>query len=225
MNAALLSETISTSMAASGYLLRPLMRTKSGKLIWPRFLPHPQSHMLIVSSPRNAKVMRSAVRSVISEATVPITHINSDLSPLRSRALISRLNDGLANGTHRDSMLVIIDGLASLLEGIRRTATRERASAQLRTLMTIGPNSGVHVILNQVMDDAGSQWLNDLRVDWEWVATIGGLTAISSEIVMGDGSAASIPLSSKIMMLRTRINDLTDYSAVTFPIQDKILVS
>jgi hypothetical protein len=122
-------------------------------------------------------------------------------------------------------MLVIIDGLASLLEGIRRTATRERASAQLRTLMTIGPNSGVHVILNQVMDDAGSQWLNDLRVDWEWVATIGGLTAISSEIVMGDGSAASIPLSSKIMMLRTRINDLTDYSAVTFPIQDKILVS
>ena len=209
-----LSERVSVQLANAGYLLRPIGVNRSGRIIWPRFLPRPQSHMLIVSSVVNRTLMRSAVKSVLSEASASIITIDSSMSPLKARSVLYRTVKRVHNGLTHEPTLIVVNGLESMLDGVRRDSTIELVMEGMRRLLRDGPEYGVHVLLNQVMSDNGSRMLSRLNVDWDWLATVGRLTPVCSEIALGGGFAASLPEKSKSIVFRSRLKGVFQYSTV-----------
>ena len=209
-----LSEKISVQLADAGYLLRPIGVNKNGSIIWPRFLPSPQSHMLIVSSVVNRNLMRSAVKSVLSEATTSIVTIDSLMSPLKARLVLYRTVKRVHGGLINEPTLIVVNGLESMIDGVRRDSTIELVMERMRCLLRDGPEHGVHVLLNQVMNDDGSRMLSRLNVDWDWLATVGRLTPVCSEIALGDGFASSLPEKSKTIVFRSKSNGASQYFTV-----------
>ena len=208
-----LNARVSAKMADNGYILKPMGTDKNGNLVWPRFLPRPQSHMLMVAPPSRSRCLDSAVKSAIDDANAPIVEISGDQhpTPLLARAKLATVADAMDGPA-----LIVIDGLESLLGGVRRESTMNAVMDTVISLLDNGPENGVHVLLAQKMTEDGCKMLARLNVDWDWLAVVGRLSPVCSEIALGNGWASSIPLKSKTMYLRERTggNGSMSYLAV-----------
>lgn len=191
--------TVSSVATSMGYWMHPLAR-KDGALIWPVFNQSPWSNVLIACSPSMRTQAEDLVSSFEFNPDVVVKHIDQSMSPLECRILITRLlankppaytrnaYTGNANMEHHTSqsarhIVLIVHGLDSMLDGVRRDSTREQVLERFSSLLKTGPSNGVHVILIQGMDDETAKTTSMLADLWGTVAVVGELTQVASAML------------------------------------------
>lgn len=190
--------TVSSVATSMGYWMRPLAR-KDGALIWPVFNQSPWSNVLIACSPSMRTQAEDLVSSFEFNPDVIVKHMDSSMSPLECRSLITRLltdkpsYTGDPNMEHHVSqrarhIVLIVHGLDSMLDGVRRASTREQVLGRFSSLLETGPSIGVHVILIQGMDDETAKITSMLADLWGTIAVVGELTQVASAMLFPSAS-------------------------------------
>ena len=183
--------TVSSVATSMGYWMQPLAR-RDGALIWPVFDQSPWSNVLIACSPSMITQAEDLVSSFEFNPDVIVINMDSSMSPLECRSLVTRLlidkPTGDANIEHHANqrarhLVLIVHGLDSMLDGVRRASTREQVLGRFSSLLETGPSIGVHVILIQGMDDKTAKTTSTLADLWGTVAVIGELTQVASAML------------------------------------------
>ena len=185
--------TVSSVATSMGYWMQPLAR-RDGALIWPVFDQSPWSNVLIACAQSMITQAEDLVSSFEFNPDVIVKHMDRSMSPLECRSLVTRL---LANkpsytgnasmerhvSQHARHIVLIVHGLGSMLDGVRRDSTREQALGRFSSLLKTGPSIGVHVILIQGMDDETAKITSMLADLWGTIAVIGELTQVASAML------------------------------------------
>lgn len=90
-------------------------------------------------------------------------------------------------------LLVIIDGLDSIIKGLRSSSNRQRYLDTINHMMDIGPRMGMHFVLIQRLDDDGINALKQLNRNFDTSMSIGQLSPICSQLVFNDSYGTAIP--------------------------------
>lgn len=104
--------------------------------------------------------------------------------------------DGLGDGS-MCPCLVVVDGLESLVDGLRSPASVRGVLRRLEQLMLVGPAHGVHVVLLQTMIRDTIPVFRQFDAVFGMRVGIGRLTPISSQLVFDDAYGTTIPGTSK----------------------------
>lgn len=186
--------TVSSVATSMGYWMRPLAR-KDGALIWPVFNQSPWSNVLIACSPSMRTQAEDLVSSFEFNPDVVVISMDRSMSPLECRSLVTRLlankptsytgnaNMKLHASQSARHVVLIVHGLDSMLDGVRRDSTREQVLGRFSLLLKTGPSIGVHVILIQGMDDETAKITSMLADLWGTIAVVGELTQVASAML------------------------------------------
>lgn len=86
--------------------------------------------------------------------------------------------------------LVFVDGLESLLAGLRSKTDRNSVMGMMRELLETGPEAGIHVIMNQTISDSGinAKTLSQVS-DGFGMIIHGRLGVVDGTLLLGAGHA------------------------------------
>ncbi len=159
-----------------GMWMQPLFR-RDGTMLWPRFDDDPNSHVLLAYQPGKSKQALDLLEMMSFDPAIDVVRTDLMKSHRERRAFIRDLAARVDTAS-RMKTIVVIDGLDSLVGGLRRESTLDAVLRDLEHVLAHGPAVGVHVVLLTSADDESAKMVSGLGVAWHTQALVGSMSPV-----------------------------------------------
>lgn len=177
-----LNVRLSTVAVDYGMWMQPLFR-RDGTMLWPMFDSSPDSHVLIAYQPGHSRQAGDLLEMMDFNPAVSVVRMDHMRSNHERREFVRSIADEISSAGLISSRktVIVVDGMDSLIGGLRRESTVESVLSGFRRILVLGPAAGVHVVLLACADDETVKTVSGLDVEWRTQAIVGSLSPVALE--------------------------------------------
>lgn len=183
---------LGSAFAGLGIMTARTLMTRSG-VTFLRFPLMRGGNLLITGTASSASGRFRLFTSLAESAIVSAIELGGGISGVECREELKHIltcakeRPGKWDGSR---MLVFVDGLESLLAGLRSETDRSAVIDMVGELLETGPGNGIHVIMNQTISDAGINAKTlSLISDGFGMVVHGRLGVVDGTLLLGSGQA------------------------------------
>lgn len=177
-----LNVRLSTVAVDHGMWMQPLFR-RDGTMLWPMFDSSPDSHVFIAYQPGHGRQAGDLLEMMEFSPEVDVVRMDHMRSNHERREFVRRIADEISSTGLISSRktVIVVDGMDSLIGGLRRESTVESVLTDFRRILALGPAAGVHVVLLACADDETVKTVSGLHVAWRTQAIVGSPSQVALE--------------------------------------------